>query len=307
MSKEQTATTGLLFRMTRSALGRLVIASVVTAAVAFALFLAGHSPSLSWLTRSTAFLGLAVLAGLAFTVHFLEASRLHRDGLFPVTSPGLRLGQFAGGLLLGAGLNAATVLIIVALGAGTLGVGRAPSPSETASVLGLVFLGAFWEETFFRGLLLRLLSEAWGPVAAVIVSSAIFGFAHSGNPGATAISTLAISLEAGTLLAAAWYFSRSLWLPMGLHLGWNFTQSTVLGAATSGHDATASYLQFRPSGPGLITGGEFGPEASMPAILLCALAALAMFASAWVGQKKRGPPEERAAPTAAKTDGASQR
>jgi hypothetical protein len=96
---------------------------------------------------------------------------------------------------------------------------------------------------------------------------------HAGNHGATTASTLAIALEAGILLAAAYVLTRSLWLPIGLHFGWNFTEGGIFGAAVSGgksHGLIATSF----SGPDWLTGGAFGPEASVPAVVLCVITAM---------------------------------
>jgi hypothetical protein len=88
------------------------------------------------------------------------------------------------------------------------------------------------------------------------------------------VSTVAIALEAGALLGVTYAASRSLWLPMGLHFGWNFTEGGVFGTAVSGgqsHGLIESVL----SGPTLVTGGAFGPEASVIALAVC-LAATAV-------------------------------
>jgi len=101
---------------------------------------------------------------------------------------------------------------------------------------------------------------------------------HAGNAGASWISTLAIALEAGVLLGIAYAATRSLWLPIGVHFGWNFTEGGIFGAAVSG----AHYqglIGASLSGPTWLTGGAFGPEASLPAlsVSLCASAALGWY------------------------------
>jgi hypothetical protein len=66
----------------------------------------------------------------------------------------------------------------------------------------------------------------------------------------------------------------SLWLPIGLHFGWNFTEGVVLGAPLSGSGIDLpGLLVAHPSGPELLTGGRFGPEAGLPALLLCLVVA----------------------------------
>ena len=77
-----------------------------------------------------------------------------------------------------------------------------------------------------------------------------------------------IAIEAGVLLGAAYKYTNSLWFPIGIHWAWNFTQGNVFGVAVSGGDIEESILSATLSGPDIITGGSFGPEASIIALLL---------------------------------------
>ena len=75
---------------------------------------------------------------------------------------------------------------------------------------------------------------------------------------------------AGLFLAFGYTQTRQLWLPIGLHIGWNFFEGTVFGFSVSGMDWPTLILQ-RPQGPELITGGAFGPEAGLiqlPALII---------------------------------------
>jgi len=87
----------------------------------------------------------------------------------------------------------------------------------------LAALGAA-EEVIFRAYFFRLLSMATGTWIAVLVSSALFGAVHAANPGANLFSSLAIALEAGVILAGAYAVTGRLWVPIGLHAGWNFAE-----------------------------------------------------------------------------------
>jgi hypothetical protein len=131
------------------------------------------------------------------------------------------------------------------------------------------------EELAFRGVIFRMTEERLGTAAALIISSLLFGLVHAANPGATLVSTAAIALEAGGLLGMAYSASRSLWLPIGLHFGWNFTEGGIFGTAVSGgqsHGLVDSVL----SGPTLMTGGSFGPEASVIAVVVCLAATVTL-------------------------------
>jgi len=121
----------------------------------------------------------------------------------------------------------------------------------------------------------------------LILSAALFGLMHAGNPGATTFSSVAIALEAGGMLAAAYSWSRSLWLPIGIHLAWNFTQGGIFSQPISGNAATG-LLDFPLSAKAspLVTGGAFGPEASIVSLAVCVslgvvFLALAIRAGRW--------------------------
>lgn len=114
---------------------------------------------------------------------------------------------------------------------------------------------------------------------AIILSGALFGLLHALNPGATLASTAAIAVEAGVLLAAAYLVTRSLWLAIGLHIGWNFTEGGIFGAAVSG-GKSHGLITTAFAGPDWLTGGKFGPEASLTAVILCVVVAAVLLAVA---------------------------
>jgi membrane protease YdiL (CAAX protease family) len=137
---------------------------------------------------------------------------------------------------------------------------------------------AFNEEFAVRGYQLRNLAE--GQVGrhsrprlalwlALLGTSALFGLAHLGNDGATAMSTGAIVL-AGLALGLPLVLTGELALSIGLHLSWNLFQNAY-GFPVSGSVPSRNLLQIEQGGPSQWTGGEFGPEAGLLAILWTAL------------------------------------
>jgi uncharacterized protein len=179
---------------------------------------------------------------------------------------------------LGKGIAAGVVLFcIVAAGAASLGayriIGRGDAGDLLLPLIGTAIMPAFMEELLFRGILFRWIEEFAGSWAALIVTSALFGLAHSQNPGATWFSSFAIAVEAGLLLGGAYMLTRSLWMPIGLHAAWNFTQGPILGVPVSGNQVHGIF-QAKLSGPEILSGGPFGLEASVIAIVVCAAAGL---------------------------------
>jgi membrane protease YdiL (CAAX protease family) len=180
-------------------------------------------------------------------------------------------GGVLGGAIIGVGLFCAVYAVLWAYGVAVYrGLGTADG---IALAVSLSLLAGVGEEIIFRGVVFRLFEEGFGTTVAVLFSGALFGLIHAGNPGATLASSAAIALEAGILLAAAYAWTRSLWLPIGLHFGWNFTEGGIFGASVSG--GTSKGLFHVPlNGPAYLTGGEFGPEASVAAVGVCLVAAL---------------------------------
>ena len=124
------------------------------------------------------------------------------------------------------------------------------------------------EETLFRGIIFRMMDRQWGTWVALVVSALVFGFVHITNSNATVWSSVAIAVEAGLLLGAAYKWSGTLWLPIGIHWAWNFFQGPVFGFAVSGGERDYSLFQPVIDGPVWLTGGSFGAEASVPAFVL---------------------------------------
>jgi len=122
------------------------------------------------------------------------------------------------------------------------------------------------EETLFRGIIHRMIDQRWSTTVALIISALIFGFIHISNQGATVFSSVAIALEAGLMLGAAYNYSGNLWFPIGIHWAWNFTQGNILGFAVSGMNSGQAVITPEITGPEILTGGEFGAEASVIAI-----------------------------------------
>ena len=129
------------------------------------------------------------------------------------------------------------------------------------------------EELLFRGILFRHLEDFGGSWFALALTSGLFGVAHIFNPNATAFSSFAIAVEAGVLLGGAYMLTRSLWAPIGIHAAWNFTQGEVYDVPVSGIDGTG-LVEAKLSGPELLSGGSFGLEASVIALVIATAAGI---------------------------------
>jgi len=137
----------------------------------------------------------------------------------------------------------------------------------------LIFILVGWqEELLSRGYQLQNISEGMNLTWGVIISSFAFALLHLFNPGANWISTFGIFF-AGLFLSLGYILTGQLWLPIGLHIGWNFFEGVVFGFPVSGLNPYA-LVKVNLTGPAIWTGGQFGPEAGLlllPALLLGAI------------------------------------
>lgn len=171
--------------------------------------------------------------------------------------------ELAAGLALGGSMMAAVVLILWA--GGWVTIGRHPVDGIWDALANGVESGVV-EETLFRLVVFRLLWRAFGPWAALALSALLFGAVHLRNPDATWFAAVAIAIEAGAMLAAFYILTGRVWVSIGVHAGWNFAQGWIFGAAVSG---TAGFsggpLSLHPAAgvSPILSGGGFGPEASL--------------------------------------------
>lgn len=251
-----------LRRFLQFPLTRLIVGFAAIAAWAVLVFSVASHLKLHGLAAA----GAQLLAGLgAYAVYTIYVRVLERRPLVELPAADLPR-QASFGFLIGALLFGATIGILWLAGAYRV---QALNP---ASIMLAPFIGAvgsaFLEELAVRGVLFRIIEESLGTWYALALSALIFGLMHGLNPGASWNSVAAIALESGILLAAAYIYAHNLWLGIGLHCAWNFTEGGVFGASVSGgkgHGLLAAQFQ----GPDWLTGGHFGPEASLVAVLVC--------------------------------------
>ena len=182
--------------------------------------------------------------------------------------------ELAGGIV--TGIVIFTLVVGIAALAGVYRITGEGSLREFVTMLVTVaIMPAFIEELLFRGILFRFIEQIGGSWAALGLTSALFGAAHLMNPNASPLAALAIALEAGLLLGGIYMLTRRLWAPMGLHAAWNFTQGFVFDVPVSGIDSNGM-VQAKLSGPVLLSGGAFGLEASLIAMVVATFAGVLM-------------------------------
>ncbi|MEU0533517.1 CPBP family intramembrane glutamic endopeptidase [Amycolatopsis tolypomycina] len=245
---------------------RVVWQLLTVAAIAFAgqqaVAVADGNP---WLTLLAGGLtAVLAVAGYRWVVRKTE----HR----PVTElsgpgAGLALGR---GTLAGVALFAAVILNIALLGDYEIrGWGTV---SGAIGLLGFMAAAAVTEELLFRGILFRFVEKWTGTWIALVATGLLFGLSHLFNEHASLWGAIAIAIEAGGLLTGAYIATRKLWVPIGVHFGWNFAAAGIFGTEVSGNGTPQGLLDAVTSGPSAITGGSFGPEGSLYSVLFCLLA-----------------------------------
>ena len=279
---------GLWRRLSRLAVVRLVLMTVALLGADIALqigclMLANRLPKAQ---VDVLPLGGAVVSALVMLALYAGLVRLFERRKASELALGPGAGWAALGVAIGFGLFCATYAVFLILGLASWQGVRGAAGIGPAVVTAIV--AAIGEEIIFRGVVFRVIEDSLGTWLAIAISAALFGLLHAANPGATPVSTAAIVLEAGVLLGVAYSFSRNLWLPIGLHFGWNFTEGGVFGAAVSGrsyHGLVSAPLSAKA--PELMTGGAFGPEASVVAVGVCLAGALVLgLAAAGAGRWK---------------------
>jgi hypothetical protein len=247
----------------------------------FSLPLELLSPRLPGLSPPIILLGSSVIAFLAITISVVLARRTLDRRSF--TSLGIKwTGLGRRDMLVGIGLSGLImgIVYLIEWAAGWLRFeGFAWQIHSWGWVLGgllgsaMVFILVGWyEELYFRGYLLQNLGDGLNMAWGVSLSSATFALAHALNPNLTWEALLGLFIS-GLFLAYGYLRTRQLWLPIGLHIGWNFFEGSVFGFPVSGV-AYFRLIEHSSIGPRLATGGEFGPEAGLiilPAMLIGAV------------------------------------
>jgi CAAX protease family protein len=183
------------------------------------------------------------------------------------------LRDFAAGLAVAAGL-----LMLTLAGAFLFGniqvewIATSSAMPALGAILMVLLLSALTEELVFRGYPLQVFMRAIGPWGAILLISSIFGLLHARNEDATALSTFN-TIIAGVFLCRAYMRTRSIWLPFGIHIGWNAGLAVVLGYPVSGIE-TVSILKTHVSGAEIVLGGDYGPEGGIMGTVIFLTAAI---------------------------------
>lgn len=202
-------------------------------------------------------------------VHYVEKRDLTELGFSNA------LQEFGIGSLVGFGLFSLVIAILW-----LLGIYRVTG----LNLIWLSFIGAlagalvsaFAQELIFRAVLYRITEEWLGTWWAVAISAILFGLLHLTSAGATLFSALAVALQAGVLLAAAYALTHRLWMALGIHMAWDFANDGIFGVGVAGESGQSLHgiFQANLSGPRLLTGGTFGVEVSVVSLMIALIAGI---------------------------------
>lgn len=200
-------------------------------------------------------------------------TRLRKERL---ASVGFELnGRWLRDVLIGTLIGFCAMLAVVAMIAIAGGVRLELNATRSLAALGygiyVFLLASLLEETLFRGFLFQRLLDGTGARFTLIAFAILFAIAHWGNPGMEGATRVWATLDTALgaiLLGLAYLRTRSLALPVGIHLGWNWTQGHLLGFGVSGYEQTGWFHPLFQGKAEWVTGGAFGPEASAFAVVV---------------------------------------
>ncbi len=209
-------------------------------------------------------------AVLVWCGYRLYVRRIEKRQPLELATQGMARGLGAG-LLLGAALVTLTFAVLAALGAYRFD-GINPFTVMLLVPLAELVLVGLAEEMVFRGVIFGVTERSLGSKAAIAISALVFSLAHLPNDGVSPLA-IAVIVAVGVMQAAIYLATRSLWVCIGVHIAWNYCVGQVFSSSVSGHAATDGLLRGKLVGDTLLTGGAFGVEGSLVALVLLAAAA----------------------------------
>ncbi|UCC74537.1 MAG: CPBP family intramembrane metalloprotease [Gemmatimonadota bacterium] len=230
--------------------------------------------------------GLALLVASLVMMRGLERKRFAALG-FPLGRD--TLADLLKGAAIGGGFVAGLVVVQTLLGwlSPVPDAGTVPGwLLEVVSLALALTVVAAAEELAVRGYAFQVLVEGAGVVLAIALTSGLFALIHLNNPGVNWVALLNVVL-AGVLFAAAYLRTRSLWVPIGMHWGWNFVMAAFFDLPVSGIAFDVPGYDTVRLGPDLLTGGAFGPEASLLTTLFLLPLIVWVFRTPWLSESRQ--------------------
>ena len=155
----------------------------------------------------------------------------------------------------------------------------------------LLYLASFlvfaaFEELINRGYIFQTLCEGVGVWTAVIIVNLIFSLVHVVNPAFSILGGVFLFIH-GLMYTIVYLKTRSLWGPIGLHMAWNFAQGPIAGINVSGTAVDKSLFLSEISGPDVMTGGSFGAEGGLVAIIISIILLIVLLKAPWLKPSER--------------------
>src|SRR5438105_3113276 len=183
---------------------------------------------------------------------------------FDVSNAGRDL---AVGLVLGVAMMSLVVLALWSFGFAQREALVGFSWNALRVAAGVVMANTVTQEVLVRGYIQQTIQSYFGTASGVLLSALVFTLMHA--PAIKRAPLPAVNLLlAGVLLSVAYVTTRNLWLPIGIHCGWNFLQGPILGLTVSGQSVDCGWRLFRLHGTPLMTGGTFGSEGGLIAAVV---------------------------------------
>jgi uncharacterized protein len=182
------------------------------------------------------------------------------------------------------GIVLQSIIILVIFLSGGYAITHVNPASYMLPAFTAALTAGFVAEIIIRGILFRLVEEKLGTAISIGIMMVLFIVLHSGGKGATLLSVLAVSMQAGFMLSATYVLTRNLWFPIFLHFAWDFAGPGIFGVINPGNTVEKSLFVCHISGRNILTGGTLGPVNSFQSLLLCFLTGLVFLWLAW--QKK---------------------
>ncbi|HMI20710.1 MAG TPA: type II CAAX endopeptidase family protein [Sphingomonas sp.] len=222
----------------------------------------------------------AIAGSIALVATYWAAVRLGERR----TVPELDLRRAPSDLLLGLGVGAALLTTVIGVQWSFGWVIIEPrTVDRVALALRDSIRSGVLEELVLRLVIFRMLWRAFGIWPAIAGAALLFGALHLANPDSSPFA--AACLIAGEGIGIGLYLiTGRIWSAIGMHAAWNFTQGWIFGAAVSGITEIAGgplALRPAPGVPAVLSGGGFGPEASLAALIVSLLASGALLFWAW--------------------------
>jgi uncharacterized protein len=225
---------------------------------------------------ATILAGIAMLGMYGLVVHFCERRQVTELALPPAAR------ELGLGLLMGFGLY--TLCMVVLMLTGSYRIHGVNDWHVLISGLSIALATGVFEELLFRAGVFRLAEEWFGTWWALLISSVVFGLTHLENDAVSLQGIISISIWAGALLVGCYLLTRRMWLGIGLHAAWNYTQGSVYSGIVSGNAPPNGFFKSTLQGPDWLTGGSFGVEGSVMPLLVCGSVAIWFIVAA----KRRG-------------------